>query len=302
MQAHSKPICLLFLFTAVLFSTVTSVSAQTSSAQITAGKNSFENFNELQNQARQLEEESRFAEVIEIYKQALLLKPDDAEVYNHLGAAYVKVRRFEEALPVLLRAVAIKPDFALAQFNLSKAYRFSERRNDALSPARKAVKLTPQNVEIRSNLCELSLELELNQEAADCYETLANYAQPDVRIQTSYGLALLRTKNLKKAQTILTETVQLFPNHASVHNVLGVTLINRKKYKEAIQSIEQALEIDPNFEVARFNLAVAQVRSKNRSSAIENYRILQNSNSRLAAKLYRIIFSDKVLFVGNRAR
>ena len=65
-------------------------------------------------------------------RAALELRPDYAEAWNNIGAAYNKLGRYEKAAAACEQALRYKPDFELARNNL----RFAQQM--AKAPANKA--------------------------------------------------------------------------------------------------------------------------------------------------------------------
>jgi spermidine synthase len=60
-------------------------------------------------------------EAIEHYRLALVGRPDDAELYNNIGAALAQLGDFEAAIDQFRQALAIEPGYADAQRNLNRA-------------------------------------------------------------------------------------------------------------------------------------------------------------------------------------
>jgi tetratricopeptide (TPR) repeat protein len=60
----------------------------------------------------------RYPQCIAMAQAALKLKPDFAQVYNNMGAAYIKLLLYNEAVDALKQALKLKPGFTLAQNNL----------------------------------------------------------------------------------------------------------------------------------------------------------------------------------------
>jgi tetratricopeptide (TPR) repeat protein len=65
--------------------------------------------------------EERYAESIAASRAALKLRPNYAEAWNNIGAAYNKLSRYEEAAAACEQALLYKPDFELARNNLQYA-------------------------------------------------------------------------------------------------------------------------------------------------------------------------------------
>jgi protein O-mannosyl-transferase len=74
--------------------------------------------------------EERYAESIAASRVALALRPNYAEAWNNIGAAYNKLGRYDKAGDACEEALRLKPDFQLARSNLQYA------REMAKSPAK----------------------------------------------------------------------------------------------------------------------------------------------------------------------
>lgn len=62
--------------------------------------------------------EGRYVEAIDACKFALAIKPNYAEAWNNMCAAYNKLGRYSEAADACEQALRYKPDFELARDNL----------------------------------------------------------------------------------------------------------------------------------------------------------------------------------------
>ena len=69
----------------------------------------------------QLYREERYAESVVACRLALALRPDYAEAWNNIGAAYNSLGRYEEAAAACEQALRYKPDFGVARNNLQYA-------------------------------------------------------------------------------------------------------------------------------------------------------------------------------------
>jgi len=65
--------------------------------------------------------EERYVESIAASRAALKLRPNYAEAWNNIGAAYNKLGRYDEAVAACEQALRYKPDFELARNNLQYA-------------------------------------------------------------------------------------------------------------------------------------------------------------------------------------
>ncbi|HEX4696306.1 MAG TPA: tetratricopeptide repeat protein [Candidatus Udaeobacter sp.] len=74
----------------------------------------------------QLYREERYVESIAASRAALVLRPNYAEAWNNIGAAYNKLGRYDKAAEACAEALRIKPDFQLARNNLQYAREMAE--------------------------------------------------------------------------------------------------------------------------------------------------------------------------------
>jgi len=63
----------------------------------------------------------RFEDTITAAQTALSLRPDYAEAWNNIGAAYNSMSRWADAIQACEQAIRLKPDFPLAKNNLALA-------------------------------------------------------------------------------------------------------------------------------------------------------------------------------------
>jgi tetratricopeptide (TPR) repeat protein len=75
------------------------------------------------NLSRNLYQESKYLESIGAAQTALRVKPDYAEAYNNIGAAYAALRLWDPAIQADQQAIQLEPGMQLARNNLAWAVR-----------------------------------------------------------------------------------------------------------------------------------------------------------------------------------
>ena len=73
-----------------------------------------------------------YAGVIEIYKQEVEKRPDEADAHFYLGCIYDELGKYQEAIESFKQAIRIDPDYADAHINLGVAYLLLNDRDSAL--------------------------------------------------------------------------------------------------------------------------------------------------------------------------
>lgn len=94
-----------------------------------------------------LTELGKFDESKKVYKEALKLEPNLAEIHNNLGLLYIKMKKLDDAVVSFQEAVKKNVNYALAYVNLGKALIELEKYDDAIKAFEKALKIDPSNVD-----------------------------------------------------------------------------------------------------------------------------------------------------------
>jgi len=95
---------------------------------------------------------------IALLKQAADAKPDNAVLWNNLGAEYLTAKNYTEAQPVLEKATQLQPGFAKAHLNLGDAYRGNKQYDRAKTEYDRALQLFPNYADAVFNLGILYLD------------------------------------------------------------------------------------------------------------------------------------------------
>ena len=72
----------------------------------------------------------RYVDCLAAAKRALELRPDFAEAYNNLAAAYLSMKMWDEGIQAARKALALKPDYADAKDNLDWALAHRPKQSD----------------------------------------------------------------------------------------------------------------------------------------------------------------------------
>jgi tetratricopeptide (TPR) repeat protein len=97
---------------------------------------------------------------IELFRKTAEARPDNAIMWNNLGAQYLVVKNYREAVPVLEKAVQLQPTFTKAHMNLGSAYRGVKQYERALTEYKQALALFPRYADAVFNLGILYLDAE----------------------------------------------------------------------------------------------------------------------------------------------
>jgi tetratricopeptide (TPR) repeat protein len=176
-------------------------------------------------------------------QQAVALKPDDANLHNSLGAAWMRQGNLEQAAAYLQRAVALQPNHFIAHTNLGGLLRDQGNLQAAVDHCRTALRLNPNYASAHQNL----------------------------------GLALLKQGNLQEAATCLQQAVALVPHNAEFHHDLGNVFLEQEQWEAAVNCYRQAIALRPS-DTAYTNLGNALSKLGQFETALQNLQAALSLN------------------------
>ena len=153
-------------------------------------------------------------DAVAAYREAIRLKPDDAEIQLGMGYALQTQEKLDEAVAAFREAIRLKPDYAEAHSYLGNAYLAQEKFDDAVIAFREAIRLKPD----------------------------------DSRSHFSLGYALQLLDKLDEAAAEYREAIRLEPNSAQAHFNLGTVLAAQEKFDEAEAEFAEARRLDPDID------------------------------------------------------
>lgn len=99
-----------------------------------------------------LAELGKFSESKKIYKKALEMEPNLAEIHNNLGLLHLRMKKLDDAVVAFREAVKKNVNYAHAYVNLGKALIEMEKFEEAIKAYEHAVEIDPSNHEAREAL------------------------------------------------------------------------------------------------------------------------------------------------------
>ncbi|RJQ54812.1 MAG: tetratricopeptide repeat protein [Nitrospiraceae bacterium] len=117
-------------------------------------------------------EAGAYKDAIDVFKEAVRLKPGFADAYYYLGDAYEKSGKDSKAAGAYRKAVKAAPDFTDAHFSLGMACGRMGKYREAVEALREAVRLEPDYADARYNLGLACLFLKDKSSALEEYKAL----------------------------------------------------------------------------------------------------------------------------------
>jgi Flp pilus assembly protein TadD len=163
-----------------------------------------------------LKADSRFREAAEALEQAVValreairLKPYDADAHNNLGVALNAQRKLDEAIAAWREAIRLKPHDAQAHNNLGVSLNGQGKLDEAVAEIREAIRLKSDYAVAHDNL----------------------------------GRPLLKQGKLDEAIAAFREAIRLKPDFAEGHNNLGQVLRKQGDYAGSLAMYRRGHEL-----------------------------------------------------------
>jgi predicted O-linked N-acetylglucosamine transferase (SPINDLY family) len=192
-----------------------------------------------------------------LYRAILEAEPDNSDALQLLALLMAQTERPAIAADLFRDAVALRPELANLHYNLANASREIGRPADAAAACRRALALRPDFVEARVTLSDVLLQLRQFDEAIEqCRRALAS--RPDIaEAHNNLGNALRAKGEPRDALAAYRRAAELKPEFAEAHNNLGAVLQEQGRVPAAIACYERALALRPDYPDALVNLGNA---------------------------------------------
>jgi Flp pilus assembly protein TadD len=123
--------------------------------------------------------DKKYSDAEDILRKAILAKPDDAMMHNHLGIALRNQGKYKDAAKAYEKALKLKPDYYEAMNNLAVTKEILGDKKKAEFFYKKALSLKPSYAEAHLNYA-LLLETEGDSPAAEShYQTFINLSSDE---------------------------------------------------------------------------------------------------------------------------
>jgi tetratricopeptide (TPR) repeat protein len=158
-----------------------------------------------------LEDQGRFADALQAFKQAAALRPAQSEVRLQLGTVYARQAQWAAAFEELERARQLSPDDPQVYLYSGEVLWKLNRRPDAIARLRQAIRLRP------------------------------GYWEAHYRL----GDDLAQQEEISAAAAEFEQVLRVNPNYVKAHANLGVALYKLGRMTEAMEQFDEVLRLDP---------------------------------------------------------
>ena len=211
-------------------------------------------------------------EAIESCKQALQLLPEQASLWNNLGALYARIGFYPDALHAFRQASVRDPQDVLNWNDLGNAALQAGLFEEALEAYRKATTLSPAFAAAWLGMSHALARLGRLEEASQvCQRALAlDERQPEPWL--TLGDLLVRRQSHAEALRAYQRALELDSQNAPAWNEVGVLHFRRGEFALAEEAFRQAIALQPQCGWFYANLALTCSQAERDEEAIPLYR------------------------------
>ena len=193
------------------------------------------------------EKKRKYTDSIDANKKAILLSPNDPDLYNNIADVYNKIGKLNDAIEYYNTAIKIKKDYFLSYYNLGIIYQKTNNFN----------------------------------KAEENFNYVLNYKPDFIATYINLGLTLDKSKKYSEAEKIYKKGIKINNNIFELFFYLGNTLQVLGKIEEAVENYKIAIKLKPNFFGTYSNLANSFHKLGLFREAIQSYKkaIELNNNS-----------------------
>jgi tetratricopeptide (TPR) repeat protein len=152
-----------------------------------------------------------FDEAVKLLSQAVLLDPENGEIYHNRGKVYLEMERWNESISDFSRAISLSPH-PLSYEMRALAYFESGNRSAARSDWERALQLDPNRANALLNLGyyhlkagDTSKALEYLNHAISVEPTMAKAYENRARLYLERGDRTQASKDLQRAQDLVSQ-------------------------------------------------------------------------------------------------
>ncbi len=208
--------------------------------------------NQLMDKGRTALDEGRLPDALRIFRQVLLIKPDEVEAHYRIGLVFWRQRQIQEAFVFFNKAIEIAPENASLHLSLAGFYEQASLFDKAVEEYRKVIVLAEGTEMARSSEKRLNLTLVKQYVAAADVDTalqilnsLLEEYPDDPRVLQHLGFAYSLAKRYEAAAAIYESVLEKEPENDSAHMNLANVYMKMGDVPNAITHFEKAAELSP---------------------------------------------------------
>ena len=221
----------------------------------------------------------RFQEAKTLYKEVLILEPQNSDALHLLGLICLEEKSFETAVEYIQQAIKIEPRVNF-YISLAKVYQAKNQVEEVINCYKKALELNPEQFELYDILGNIYYN-QNNYDEAEKYFKKALELKPD-SAGTYYNLgnACYNQSKLSEAIRNYITAIEIKPDYTEAYANLGTVYNYQNKLKEATECYFKALELNPDYLMPYKTLIPAVLIQKDFDTGWKLYKEFRQKNAR----------------------
>jgi tetratricopeptide (TPR) repeat protein len=220
-----------------------------------------------------LEEENKFADSEQEYKQALAIDSKSYDAVIGLANIYMRGHRFPEAEDYLRKLLVDQPNSAPVHIQLGRVLAAEDKNDAAIAELQTGVKLAPGEETALRELADLYATAKKNDQAEAVYRQLLAAHPNDAELHDGLGKALMFQKKSTDAQQEFFTAIKLRPDFGNAYYDLAFTANDNKEYPLVIRSLDLRAKMLPETPMTYFLRASAYDHLRDFKNAAANFHL-----------------------------
>ena len=219
-----------------------------------------------------------FQEAINQIKNLNEFYPNEALLFNLIGACYKEIGQLEGAIKMFNIALSINSNYAEAHFNLGVIYHDLGRLDDAVDCYSRAIAINPNYPDAHNNLGTSLYDLGQLQASIESLEWAIAYKHDFAEAHNNLGRTLNDFGRVEEAINCFQSAISHQTNYANAYFNLALSYKDIGNKKGFIQNIEKTLDIKPEWGAANYHLSQVKKYKKNDPMTAKMKSFLAMSN------------------------
>jgi tetratricopeptide (TPR) repeat protein len=250
-----------------------------------------------------LHRQRKYSPAIAAYQKVLAADPNNIQTYRSMGDIYRAMSRFADAIDITRQALRKWPLDGNLFTDVSWYYSLNEDFQEAVDAAQSATKLLPNQYMGFTNLCRAHNDLGKETKDPRQYSLAISACNSALRLNPNDGETYFYRGRAYRAQgkdaeadrdfdrsvSGLVKFTQDNPDYSDGFYLLGNAYGENGNFEKALAAYRDCLKLNPAFARAYYNSGAIYVHLKRRNEALSQYQALVPLDSGRASELKALI-------------
>ena len=183
----------------------------------------------------------------EILEKALLIDKNNAKANHFIGNIYVELKQNDKAIEAYLKAIKSDSHYANPYYGLGIIYRGLKEYDKAIENYNKAIEIDSEFVQPYNGLGNVYCELKKYDQSIENYNKAIEIDPKFIYSYNGLGNVYYELKKYDKAIETYNIAIPIDPKYVTLYYGLGDAYTEIKEYDNAIETFNRAIEIDPKY-------------------------------------------------------